>query len=163
MGAGVTSYEETTADRTQLYEFWRSGIIPGIPQAGTFDEFLAMLDAAEARLTSGGLFLYFLYRKQTPVGLVAVERLDMGEAYVYDPHVRWTSYATPRDRLSCAAAFFCMWADEDNPPLLVHSDEASRPLFARLAEYGILRTVGDHDARKFEPPGELIPVYLYSL
>ena len=66
-----------------------------------------------------------------PVGFIAAAT----NGYIYEPHVEWFSWATPRNKLRCAVAFFQKFRYRKLGVVRVHCLRESANFFTRLKEY----------------------------
>lgn len=75
------------------------------------------------------------------VGPIAFVTIDT-DGWKIIPHAEYFSWATPKNKLRAAVAFF-QWVRHQNiGACVVHSLKDSKPLFDKCADYGVLHYVG---------------------
>ena len=73
-----------------------------------------------------------------PVGIVGA----ITNGYLFEPHVEWFEWATPRNKLRAAVAFFQKYRWKGLGVIRVHTLKESTPFFRRLKKYVPLFPVG---------------------
>ena len=99
--------------------------------------------------------LNIAYDDTGPVAILWV----FSDGWEYEPHVEFFSWATKRNKLSCAVSFF-QWMRFKRALGLckVESLEESMPLFKKCVDYGVLKFSGR--LRNIDPRGTLYIYYI---
>jgi hypothetical protein len=119
-------------DLKWLWAAYRKGSFTDMPEGMTTAEFRValypVLGAADAA--------FVLVAGEMPVGVV-LARID---EHRLEPHAYWFSWATRRQKLEAALAFFSEW--RKTFLIVVTAREESWPFFRHLVRYGVLRPLG---------------------
>jgi hypothetical protein len=73
-----------------------------------------------------------------PVGVIGAKT----NGYLYEPHIEWFSWATPKNKIRVAVSFFQKFRYRALGVIRVHALEDSAPFFRRLKKYVPLFFVG---------------------
>lgn len=131
---------------------WEQGLKP--------QQFRQLVEDLTAAVIQGGGDVYTMMgqtpRGRIPVGIMTTDKVEGPEIKpIYHPHAFWFSWASPRNKLECAAKFLIDLKKNGN--IEIRSDARYWPFFQQLCNYGILRPVGKF--RAYLADGRDVMVY----